>query len=127
MSYQFHHLHLICSDLEQTISFFCEILGSELVERRKFGISDGATLNHGGTRINLRVARDNDGIDGDASQAHYGYDHIGFEVEDLDAVYNKLKDKGYAFTVLPQQRDNLKFAFFKGPDNITIEIMQPVK
>jgi glyoxylase I family protein len=118
---------LICSDLEQTISFFCEILGSELVERRKFGISDGATLNHGGTRINLRVARDNDGIDRDASQAHYGFDHIGFEVEDLDAVYNKIKDKGYAFTVLPQQRDNLKFAFFRGPDNISIEIMQPVK
>ncbi len=126
MKHRYHHMHLICSDLEQMISFFIEILGAELVERRKFGVSDGATLDHSGVRINLRVSREEDGIAGDASIVHYGFDHMGFEVDDLDAVYDELKGKGFTFTIPPQERGGLKFAFFKGPDNITVEILQPL-
>lgn len=126
MKHKYHHMHLICSNLEQMIDFFTENLGAELVERRKFGVSDGATLDHSGVRINLRVAREEDQIAGDSSQALFGYDHMGFEVEDLDATYEELKEKGFTFTIPPQQRGNLKFAFFKGPDNITVEIMQPI-
>ena len=58
MNYRVHHFHLVCSDLEQMISFMTETLGAELVERRKFGTADGATLDLAGNRINLRVARD---------------------------------------------------------------------
>jgi catechol 2,3-dioxygenase-like lactoylglutathione lyase family enzyme len=126
MGFKYHHIHLVCSDLEEMIRFFTEDMGAELVERRKFGESDGATLDQEGVRINLRVGRESDAIVEDSSRVRHGYDHLGLEVEDLEAAYNQLKDKGYTFTVPPQDLGNLKFAFFKGPDNITIEILQPI-
>ena len=62
MKYRYHHLHLICSDLEEMIHFFSETLGAELVARRKFGTSDGASLDLSGVLINLRVAREHETV-----------------------------------------------------------------
>ena len=124
MNYRVHHYHLICSDLEQMIAFMTETLGAGLVERRKFGPADGATLDLAGNRINLRVARDEETISGDGSDARYGYDHLGLEVDDVDKAYEELTAKGYTFTIPPRDFDQWRIAFFKGPDNITIEILQ---
>ena len=124
MKYRVHHCHLICSDLEQMITFMTETLGADLVERRKFGAADGATLDLAGNRINLRVARDDETVVGDASETRYGYDHLGLEVDDVDRAFDDLTAKGYKFTVTPRDADPWRIAFFKGPDNITIELVQ---
>ena len=44
MSFRFHHVHIICKDLEKMIGFFTEGLGADLVRRKKFGTADGASL-----------------------------------------------------------------------------------
>lgn len=124
MTYRYHHLHVICSDLEQMIGFFSETLGAKLVLRRKFGTADGATLDLNGTRINIRVAREDEEIREDASRTRYGYDHLGLEVEDLDTSYKELSDRGFSFISPPKEMGEVKFAFFKGPDNITVELIQ---
>lgn len=124
MPYRFHHIHLICKDLEQMISFFTEVIGAELIDRRKFGTADGASLDLQGTTVNLRVAREDEEMVGDASQSRFGYDHIGLEVDDLDAAYNDLTLRGFSFFMTPQDIPNLRIAFFKGPEDITIELIQ---
>jgi catechol 2,3-dioxygenase-like lactoylglutathione lyase family enzyme len=53
MKYNFHHLHIICKDLEQMITFFTDALNAKLVIRRKFGTADGASLDLQGITINL--------------------------------------------------------------------------
>jgi len=106
------------------IDFLSETLGARLVARRKFGPADGATLDLNGTIINLRVAREDETVLGDSSQVRYGYDHLGLEVEDVDAAYEGLKAKGFSFTAPPKDFENLRIAFFKGPDNITVELLQ---
>ena len=124
MKYRYHHLHLICSDLEEMIHFFSETLGAELVARRKFGPSDGASLNLSGVLINLRVAReDEDAVHGD-SKTRFGYHHIGLQVDDLDAVYGELKEKGFPFSLPPTDAGDVKMAFFEGPDHLVFEIFQ---
>jgi catechol 2,3-dioxygenase-like lactoylglutathione lyase family enzyme len=126
MAYRFHHIHLICKDLEPMINFFCEVLGAKLVARQKFGTADGASLDLRGTTINLRVKREDEEMIGDASQASFGYDHIGLEVENLEAAYKDLTDRGYTFFIPPKDTTNLRIAFFKGPENITVELVQPL-
>lgn len=125
MNYRYHHLHLICSDLNKMESFFTGDLGAKLVERRKFGTADGATLDLNGVLINLRVQREGDKVTGDSSQERFGYDHLGLQVDDLDKAYQQLSAKGYKFITPPSPSGNMKIAFFKGPDNITIELLQP--
>ncbi len=124
MSYRFHHLHVICRDLEGLIDFFTTVLGGRLVARQKFGTADGASIDLQGTTINLRMAREDEDIQGDASQTRYGFDHIGLQVDDLEAAYQELRDKGFSFFMEPKDIPGLRIAFFKGPEDLTIELVQ---
>ena len=127
MKYQFHHLHLVCSDLDKMINFLTNTLGGKFVSFRKFGTADGAMIDLVGAPIFLRVARDGEEITGDQSRSIYGYHHIGLKVEDLDACYSELKGQGFTFTTAPTATPSGKMAFFQGPDNIIIELVQEVK
>ena len=124
MTYRLHHVHLICKDLEGMINFFTGALGATLVARLKFGTADGASLNLQGTTVNLRVAQEDEVMVGDASQARFGYDHLGLQVDDVDAAFQDLKAKGFSFFIEPKDIPNLRVAFFRGPEDITIELVQ---
>ncbi len=127
MKYQLHHLHLVCSDLDKMIKFLTNTLGGKFVSFRKFGTADGAVIDLAGAPIFLRVARDGEEITGDQSRSTYGYHHIGLKVEDLDTCYSELKGQDFTFTTAPTRTRNGKMAFFQGPDNIIIELVQEVK
>ena len=124
MSFRFHHVHIICKDLEKMIGFFIESIGAELVRRKKFGTADGASLDLQGTTINLRVARADEKLEGDASRTVFGYNHIGLEVEDIEGVYTNLTAQGYSFFMPPTDIPDLRIAFFRGPEDIVIELVQ---
>jgi catechol 2,3-dioxygenase-like lactoylglutathione lyase family enzyme len=124
MSYRFHHLHLICKDLEQMVDFFTDALGARLVERKPFGGASGAVLDLNGTGISLRVRKKEEVITGDASQTGYGYDHIGLQVEDLKKAMDQLAPKGVKFLSEPVDLGDKWIVFFKGPEDITIELLQ---
>ncbi len=126
MAYRFHHVHIICKDLEKMIRFFTEVLEATLVKRQKFGTADGASLDLQGITVNLRFSREDDQMVGDASQTRYGYDHIGLEVEDIESAFKDLTAQGFTFLVPPKEITDLKIAFFKGPEDITIELVQPL-
>jgi catechol 2,3-dioxygenase-like lactoylglutathione lyase family enzyme len=126
MSFRFHHVHIICKDLEKMIGFFTKGLGADLVRRKKFGTADGASLDLQGTTINLRVARADERMEGDASRTVYGYNHIGLEVEDIEAAFTDLSARGYSFFMPPTDIPDLRIAFFRGPEDIVIELVQRI-
>ena len=126
MKYHFHHVHLLCSNLENSIDFFTGKLGASLVEHKKFGTADGATLDLNGTMVNLRVAASHETVDSDASQPSFGYHHICVSVEDVDAANTELSGSGIEFIAGPMDAGDNRIAFFKGPDNIVIEVLQPL-
>jgi catechol 2,3-dioxygenase-like lactoylglutathione lyase family enzyme len=106
------------------IDFFTDALDATLVARKKFGTADGASLDLQGTTVNLRVAREDEDMVGDATQSSFGYDHIGLQVEDVDAAYRDLTERGFSFFMEPKDIPDLRIAFFKGPEDITIELVQ---
>lgn len=125
MSYRFHHVHIVCKNLDKMVRFFTDVLEASLIGMRKFGTADGASLDLNGTTVNLRVAKEGEEMAGDASQSTYGYDHIGLEVEDIERAYRDLTERGFSFFMPPTDIPDLKIAFFKGPEDITIELCQP--
>jgi catechol 2,3-dioxygenase-like lactoylglutathione lyase family enzyme len=106
------------------IDFFTVVLGATLVAKKKFGTADGASLDLQGTTVNLRVARKDENMAGDASLTTFGYDHLGLQVEDVDAAYQDLTKRGFSFFMEPKDIPDLRIAFFKGPEDITIELVQ---
>ena len=126
MSYKLHHIHILCEDLIGMRDFFVDTLEAKLIEMKQFGGADGASLNLSGVTVNLRVGQEGEKIAADPDGKIYGYHHVGLEVEDLDATYKKLTDKGYVFSVLPKDLPGLRIAFFDGPENVTFELLQPM-
>lgn len=123
MNYRFHHVHIICKDLEGMIRFFTETLGATLVLRRKFGTADGASLKLGDITINLRLPKEDEKIEANGG-TRLGYDHLGVEVEDFEAAYRELVEKGFQFYTEPQEAYGIRYAFFKGPEDLRIELVQ---
>ncbi len=126
MSFKFHHTHLVCSDLTQTIHFFETVLGAKFEAFNKFGTAEGAKLNLSGTRIFLRAKGEGEEVTNDSAFVRYGLDHLALETDDVDAVYKDLKSKGYHFSGPPQSAKKSRIAFLKGPDNITIELLSAI-
>ena len=56
---------------------------------------------------------------------YQGLDHIGLRVIDLDATVSELKSKGARFTMEPTTiRPGVRIAFMRGPENVSIELLQ---
>ena len=123
MTYRLHHIHLLCSNLGETVKFFSETLGAKFVDWRKFQNADGATLDLNGTNIYLRVVREGEKIAANSDHIQYGYNHIGLKVEDMDKAFSELSQKGVTFTQLPKDLGNRNVAFIEGPDHISIELI----
>jgi catechol 2,3-dioxygenase-like lactoylglutathione lyase family enzyme len=128
MPFRFHHVHIVCKDLEKMIAFFTGEIGAGLVKRKKFGTADGACLDLQCATINLRAARGDETLEGDAARTAFGYNHIGLEVEDIEAAFKDLGERGYSFFMPPTETPDLRIAFFRGPEDIVIELVQvPLK
>ncbi len=125
MGYKLNHIHLVCRDLQEMIDFFVHNFEAKLVAMKKFGGVDGATIDLSGTTINLRVSQENENLTDPCNCKIYGYHHMGITVDDIDAEYKRLSDKGYKFTMPPKDMDEtLRIAFFEGPEHITVELLQ---
>jgi catechol 2,3-dioxygenase-like lactoylglutathione lyase family enzyme len=124
VTYRLHQLHLICRDLEKMIGFFTEALGARLTARKQFGGADGAELDLQGTNISLRLAKEGEEIDGDASRTRYGFDHLGLQVEDLEEAMRDLAARGVEFITSPADLGDKIVVFLKGPEKITLELLQ---
>lgn len=122
-NYEFHHLHIVCSDLDEMQNFFTEVLGAELVERKMFGPTEGTVINFSGTSVYLRRAHEGEELGSDLPSKVFGTDHFGLLVDDMDTAYEELTGKGFTFDVKPRGTV-AKMAFFRGPDNILIELFQ---
>jgi catechol 2,3-dioxygenase-like lactoylglutathione lyase family enzyme len=56
---------------------------------------------------------------------HLGLDHFGLRVDNIDAAYTELTQRGAAFTVPPRTiRPGVRIAFVQAPDNVRIELLE---
>lgn len=127
MGNQFNHVHLKAPDPEATANWYVKAFNFEII---------GDTVRDGGDRFircrsadgiafNISGARTNEAMgNGDAS-AHWGLEHFGITVDDLDAEIERLKGLGAEFIERPPANPTgMQIAFIKGPDNVRIELMQ---
>ena len=57
---------------------------------------------------------------------HYGLEHIGLTVDDVDAAVEELRAIGAEIAIGPLTRNpGLLLAFVRGPEGIMIELVQP--
>lgn len=132
-----HHVGVVVSDLEESVSFYRDVLGLEVIA--EFTLSgegigraideDGVTgdfvhLDAGGTRVEL-IEYDPVGEDaGPDAINQVGAAHLGFEVEDVEAFQAGLPDDVETVSD-PQEVDiGIEIMFFRDPDGNFVEVLE---
>ncbi len=120
-----YHVHLHTSDPEGTLKWYQSAFGGQLLKRKLTGV-DGLLYGTFWVLATKPAAQELplQPTDGRA------VDHLGFSFANLDASVAELKAKGVKFredvrTVTNAVGETLKIAFIIGPDDVTIELVQP--
>ena len=121
MTVTFHHVHLRCEDLDSTISYYENIFDGNVLETVDVGGLKVARMEIGGERIFLSPKLGDMEVEDTSGNPRWGLYQLAFTVEDLDATVAELQAKGAELDYL---RPEIKRAFFKGPDNVQIELIE---
>lgn len=122
-TFRMDHLHVICEDLEGMVHFLTKGVGATFQENRVFGGADGAIIKLDRLQINLRVPKEAEtGIQKNIPSL--GYDHLGLTVDDLNSACSRLAEFGCTIDSGPTELNDRKIVFLKGPENITLELME---
>ena len=142
MATDYLHVGISVRNLDESVKFYTEVMGME----------EGLRVSHKGKTISKVVAIEDAEVDvcyvtkGKhrlelieyknkdqaklntvyQSQDDPGLVHIAFIVDDVEAKYQKIKNLGYEFNSPPMvtRENGPKIAFFRGPDNVIIELYQ---
>ena len=123
VTFKTNHLHIICQDLEDMKHFWTVGIGATYKEDRSFGGAAGAVLQLGGLQINLRVPKSSE-AEVEPNNVSFGYDHLGLEVDDIESACSHLAAFGCSIESGPTALVDRKIVFLKGPENLTLELIQ---
>ena len=117
------HTRMRVSDMEQTIAFYTEILGLEVLERK--------TSPRGSHLAFLKVPNSDELIEltsfppSGPVKVQEDLVHLAFQVESLDATIASLTAKGVKITDGPTQTaSGSRFLFIDAPDGYEIELIE---
>lgn len=120
----FDHVHLRSPDPEATAQWFERMLGAEVIRSTQQG-KPRIDLKLGGAKIFIAAVAAGDGVADAPEPPYQGLDHFALAVKDIDAIAADLKAKGAVFRQEPHvQRPGLKVCFLRGPQGISIELLE---
>tara|TARA_B100000749_G_C18240057_1_gene387962 strand:- start:209 stop:577 length:369 start_codon:yes stop_codon:yes gene_type:complete len=116
------------SDPGKTADWYVEAFGFEIVNDEnprpqgdrfiRCRTKDGIAINISGARTGELMG------EGDAT-AHWGLEHFGIEVDDIEAELKRLEELGAEVLEGPTRTaTGLSIAFIQAPDDVRIEVMQ---
>ena len=127
MQYRINHIHLKAPDPEKTANWWVTAFNFKIVSDtvRVYGDRFIACEAPGGTVVNISGSRNNEQLGNGDADAHWGLEHFGFDVEDIDAEIERLKGLGAELKEGPiEVPDGRRIAFVKAPDDVRIELIQ---
>ena len=125
----FFHVAIKTDDVDDAAAFFQEHLGAELLERGHSDDKEGAeaveyaALLVGDKRLYLfdRAPYEAAGL---VDSLPTGFLHFGYVVADVERASRDLAAAGAEFFMEPTVFGDLKVAFFVGPGDIRIELIE---
>lgn len=122
----FDHVLIVARDLERSIEFYT-LIGFEHLETIERPNDRVAVMRLGSVKIELmNLPEGKETLREPRMLTDLGFRHIGLKVDDLTAVYERLKDK-IGFDSPPRKiagRGNRMTVFFKDPDGVEMHFVQ---
>ena len=122
-----HHVAISTNNLARLRHFYVETLGLPVMGG--FPDQDIIFVGAGGIAIEI-IGEATPGTARSEGFERRGWQHLAWEVEDVDAAYAELSARGIAFRVppedFPEQAPSMRIAFFEDPDGNLLELVQPL-
>ena len=141
---EFRHAGIVVVDLEQALSFWCDILGFSIVKQmEETGPFIDALLDLKDVRVTtcklsapdgnlvelLHFHSHPDKKSWDGTTYSTGLTHLAFTVDNVDDEYERLGKAGVKFLALPQVSPDgfAKVVYASGPEKLLLEFVEILK
>lgn len=127
MGYEFNHVHLKAPDPMRTAEWYAAAFGFEIVSDRDRPQGDRfvVTRTPDGVTVNISSARTGETLAEGNADVHWGLEHIGISIDDMDAELERLTEMGAILKEGPiDVPGGPIIAFIAGPDDTRIELLQ---
>lgn len=114
MDYKFNLATIIAEDIEESIEFYRDVLGFELI-RKFYNESGGLCLMKSPDGASIELI--------DSKAFPTGFWSLGMEVDDFDVAIDDLKEKGMKFIYGPEDLPLGKLAGMEDPNGIKIMVL----
>ena len=138
-----HHTAISTGDFERALAFYRDLLGFEMVSELNWPagveLADTITGLESSAARSVMLRASNTSIElfefsspapkpGDPKRpvCDHGITHIGFEVDDIDAEYERLTAAGMSFNCPPQDLGASRVTYGRDPDGNVLELWQSV-
>ena len=138
-----HHTAISTGNFERALAFYRDLLGFEMVSELNWPagveLADTITGLESSAARSVMLRASNTSIElfefssptprpGDPRRpvCDHGITHIGFEVDDIDAEYERLKAAGMSFNCPPQDLGVSRVTYGRDPDGNVLELWQSV-
>ena len=127
MAYKFNHVHLKAPDPEKTANWYVKAFNFRIASdsTRVFGDRFIRCEMPDGTVVNISSARTDEQMEEGNANAHWGLEHFGVDVDDIEAEIQRLEGLGARLIEGPIETPNgPRIAFIKAPDDTRIELLE---
>ena len=128
MAYLMEHIHLKAPDPEKTANWYVKAFNFEIFNDRGVRPTGERFIEckmEDGTIVRISGARTNEEMGQGDADVHYGLEHFGITVDDMDAELERLQALGAELAEGPiSNPGGPTIAFIKVPDDVRIELLQ---
>ena len=128
MAYEFEHIHLKAPDPEKTANWYVKAFNFEIFNDRGVRPTGDRFIeckSEDGTIFRISGARTDEKMGQGDADVHYGLEHFGITVDDMDAEIERLTALGAELAEGPiSNPGGPTIAFIKVPDDVRIELLQ---
>ena len=126
------HIALSTQDVEQTARFYIEVFGMKEIAKIDDPGTRGCFLSDGDINLAILCFKNDQAAGAERGRAYSGIHHIGFQVESLEAIADKLRSAGavrrddvnQALGVGGRQAHGNVEVKWGGPDGIMIDVSE---
>jgi len=127
VAHRFDHGHIKSRDPRKLARWWADVFGARLLPEHGSGSVLFCPIEIGGVKINISSPGPTDAermAEGSAD-VQYGLEHLGLITDDLDADLARLRAKGLEIYDV-RETPTMRIAFVETPENVRVELMQPL-
>lgn len=120
MKTSLHHAQLFASDINESIQFYRNMFGAEVLFDLKMAGARNVMIAIGSSKINFYDQPPKD-------QGRGVVHHLGIETDDLEALVAHMKRNGFEFKKSIKSLGVWKYVMVEAPDHMLLEVFEVVK